>query len=407
MPNSLWENPEFDPEASLETIKPLPLEEKRDRVESYREKLLQQLDGIVRAQQEMRFQISEDPDTHFSDLMDAWEEETASLGLSPWQQELAEKFIDRFATRRTAINEVRELYPDDKQLFKYMFGREPVGEVEVETGPITIYFKCKNPDDYLSIYYSHNHEFNDHMRMVANMSAGVSITTAPVASLEGAIIAENGNHDPVTSAKIRAHEEQHAYRRLFDPVSTGRTRYEMLEHKTPQERQAMLETICRQRRRYSEHAMSDEVLAYMKEGMSKSEIIRILTTKQDGVSLYDYFKDDIRRIRAFYMYPETEPAIKKVFEDEYIQMVGDAIDAVDTVKEMGLSMGEAIDFFTMLPASHWKKWSRRLSGYLASERPLSSLKRTDDIILEKYDGLATEFDAIPYNRPKKARKKRS
>ncbi len=406
MPSSLWEKPEFDPEASLKTIKPLPAEEKHQRIEDYRDKLFRQMDGIVLAQDSIRRKIETNPNIHYAELVELWEEETEELGLAPWQHEEAMQVFDKYTDRRNAIKEIREIYPEDDKLFEHIFGEPPKGRIEVETGPITIFFTCENLEDYTSIYFYKNPHAPANGQEIANMSGGVSISAAPIEWLEGAIIAQNGFKDPKTSQIIKTHEEQHAYRRLFKPAELTMQIPKSIETaENSSERLARLETICRYKRQLQEHRMSDEVLAYLKDGSSKYEIINLLAGNHKSIGLYNYFIETTERIRKLYPYPETEQAIKTVFEDEYYVMVSNAIDAVDAVRETGLSLRQAIDYFTMLPVSHWKKWAARVNAYFDSEKFISPRPQKMDYFDNKYDELASEFDTLPYSRPKKSNKK--
>lgn len=411
LPKSIPEQPEFDPRSNLDAIKATSPASKREVVRKYTERLMYQLEGIVDAQAVLREHIHTRPDSSFAQLVSLWEEETSQLGLAPWQKKLARDAITKYVAIHNAVEDVREKHPDDRDLYRHIFNTEPSGEIQIEEGPMTLYFRCTNDDDYANIYFYGARHISARMLETARMSVGISIRDAPTQPLRGAIIAERGRRTPGESERIRTHEEQHAYRRLFSNTLTPLSPPKQKSILNDEARLTWLKQFCRYLRIEGEHRMSDEVLAYLKDGSTKESILRTLTNSQSTSRLYDYFdfpKTYVRRYMSSSNTELTEEAIKAVFVDEYRVMIHDAIDAVQDVINQGFTIEEAIDYFTMLPVSHWGKWSKRLIANIRNvETVLPNRKQyKENRFMEKYDQLASEFDVMPYIRPKKHNKRK-
>jgi hypothetical protein len=195
-------------------------------------------------------------------VMEAVERCGAKARLTPEQKESVDRMAETIIDRRKAIQDARQQAPTPESLYRLCFGREPIGKVTVIEGPITLYFRCQDADDY-ALIHSQKFAFGElsvtnEERADAMKSGGVSISASRAESpnmdkdadlldevgrvdetrlaerrrlltrLGGAIIAENNTIPRSFMHRwgIYRHEEQHAIKKImgeFELQKTGRT----------------------------------------------------------------------------------------------------------------------------------------------------------------------------------------
>jgi len=178
--------------------------------------------------------------------------------LTPAQRHRFERLAEDIIDRRKAIGEVREQAPTPEALYRFCFGRDPLGKVTVVEGPITLYFRCEDIDDYTLIF---SQKFaggeigvTPEDRNLAARSGGVSISATRAYSpkleqdpdlispdgtpdkskveerskllrrLRGAVIAENNTIPDkfLNQWRVYRHEEQHAFKNIMNGLSVER-----------------------------------------------------------------------------------------------------------------------------------------------------------------------------------------
>jgi len=184
-------------------------------------------------------------------MLDAVEKGSDKARLTREQRRVFERLGEKVLDRRRAIAAAKEQAPTPEALYRFCFGREPLGKITVLEGPITLYFRCENIEDY-TLIFSQNFSsgeisVSDDDRKMAKKTGGVSISAtrayAPnleqdpdllspdgtpdqdrteerrqlLIRLKGAIIAEN-NTVPrkfLDRWRIYRHEEQHAFKKIL------------------------------------------------------------------------------------------------------------------------------------------------------------------------------------------------
>ena len=140
----------FDPEKELSEIKTVPKEEKKKRLQEFKEKLAYQKEGLARTQEQLINVIRDNPDINWPELYGKALDLLTKYGAN-MQEDKVREILSRYHWRHLAVKEAREKFPDDDKLFEAIFGRPSRGKIEVMEGPVTLYFRCHNTNDYALI----------------------------------------------------------------------------------------------------------------------------------------------------------------------------------------------------------------------------------------------------------------
>lgn len=373
---------EFNPEEELRNIRRASKEERAEKLDKFKEKLSFHKEGLGQMQERLIQEIRKNPDASFEELYQMALQIGARYGMNEQQRETAKEILQTYTEKHAKIRELRERYPNDKDLYRALFGQNPKGRVEVITGPITFYFRCQNLDDYTRIdsqSFWRGTDITAKDRKEAKVTSGVSIATSLIPGLEGAIIAENSSSmGGIGYAfkslsgfhSIHPHEEQHAIKRLFSDKVVEHSTLERLESATTdKERERALKSYLRHRRQdYFENRAKGEILAYFKGGNDSAQtIVEILIKPQEKQGLYDFLADDEDYIKnrlagklGSQFQNLIDKAVNEVYRVEYKQLLKDATRAIWQLKKTGHSTDKAISILIHEPLSKWKKAVERL-----------------------------------------------
>ena len=397
---------QFFPELELKNIRSLPKNEQRQALETYKEKLAYQKEGIAMMQEGFIATIRRNPDVLVPELNANLVKWAKEYGMSNDQIRVAVNILQEYLTKHRAVREFSAKHPNDQEAFEACFGVRPHGKVELVEGPITLYFRCFDSKDYALI---HSQKFLPSSETVdkkdiknANKSAGVSIGMSRIKNLKGTIIAENQGSldaklDRAFSAKIFSlilgthgdelwrgtliHEEQHAIKRLFEePLRREEffdNFWQSLNKNDMDGAENALKNYLRHRREEGEVRAKDEILAYLKEGVSDSATLRTLMEKK---GLYNYFKNSRKDIedylkgknemgKVFFqafdlaknkdlrkgILSSFKKMDKQVFEEEYKDILKSGIDSYRTLMRSGYSQDQTIALLINEPLDKWKK----------------------------------------------------
>ncbi|MDP3963232.1 MAG: hypothetical protein Q8Q39_01915 [bacterium] len=374
----------FSPELEMRIIREASKNERPALIREFKEKLAFQKKGLARMQKEIIQKIRKNPDAQLGELYRWVDEAAPSLGLTYDQTEEAREMLSAYAEKHANVRCRREEFPDDKALYKALFGQEPRGEVKVVEGPITLYFRCFDPADYARI---HRHawegeDITEKDLQIANMSGGVSIGDSRIPGLEGAIIAENSHELKITglrrfnpdvyrnrrdrSHKILAHEEQHAIKRLFGERLERRSTWKRFRKaENDEERITILKSELRYgREEFADERARDEILAYFTEGLYG--VYERLTQPKAQGGIYDYLdgvKERVIKNFTIEFGEEFKPLYEKtasaVLDAEYKQLLKSGINAVHALYKEGHDKQEIIALLIQEPLARWEKVVRR------------------------------------------------
>lgn len=206
----------FDPKIELKNIRRLPLEELEDpersdeekrriraeKLVNFKENLIHQKEGIARAVDDLRKTVESTPDATTEILLSRVQALAPEYKFTRDQIALFKYAIEKYQEKHEAVEKYRAMYPSDTNLFEACFGKKPKGKIEIIKGPMTLYFRCFDRDDYAFVnsFYKHRGdetkiEPEDVAR--SNDSAGVALSSVKIEELSGIVTAENvGNNSP-------------------------------------------------------------------------------------------------------------------------------------------------------------------------------------------------------------------
>lgn len=372
----------FDVNEGLALIRYAPRDSRPEHIAEFKEKLAHQKEGIATVQAELITMLRNSPDTPLSSLESWFNQAGSRYGLTEEQRSYGRSILLRAVERREHIRALRERCKDDTRLYQALFNANPQGDVSIRDGAVTLYIQCRDPRDYARIYHQKydSGDITEEDTQLANKSGGVSIGSARLTELEGAIIAENTNlieGNPLLSAdararrseEVRVHEEQHAIKRFFATVQMRNSTLEQLyTAQTKEDDIRILESHARFRREVvAEDRAKDEILAYFKDGTPAAGIYGLLT--QSG-GLYDYLKNGkrnfIREIARNMDDEELEPlageVAERVFKEEYNWVLARGCAVPFILQANGYNTEQVISLLMHEPLSKWEKVGKRLLG---------------------------------------------
>ncbi len=203
--------PPFDATKELTTIRTLTEEEqaldpkerrgvRREHLEDFKEKLILQKEGVALGIQRIREEINHHPSARIQDLQELAVDLAPRFGINADQLKTFESGIVAYKEKHRAVEKYRSKYPSDRRLFEICFGKPPKGEVEVIKGPMILYFRCHDEDDYATAYYLGDtttipQESSDRTKS----SGGTALGNSLIKELEGTLAIENASiikHSP-------------------------------------------------------------------------------------------------------------------------------------------------------------------------------------------------------------------
>ncbi|MCL4391993.1 hypothetical protein M1413_01555 [Patescibacteria group bacterium] len=373
--------------AELQNIKDAPKEYRELLVGRFKEKLKRRIEGLAAVQAAAIAVIEKNPDIPKDDLLRSIKEFGSRYGMTQDQEEMSELLMDLYEFRHAKVREIRQRYPKDRELFKVLFGGDPEGKVEIIEGPVTLYVRCENLDDYTRICSQKflkkgKEDIQPSDRENADRSGGAHVSTSLIPDLEGAIIAEKSGwrgfavKEYINSKGTQKHEEQHALWAFFSKKIERVLIDGRLEHaRTDEEKELALKHFLRFSRQDIDYQASNEILAYCAEGVDPQKIYSSLTKSEAMGGLYEYFNDQVRLATERWVYDELPGKLGKSSEDfkklldkdigevyvtEYHKLLKEGIESFGKLKKAGYSTQKAIAVFTHEPLSRWKKTADRL-----------------------------------------------
>jgi hypothetical protein len=371
---------EFDPEEELKNLRNLPKNERAARLKEIKEKLTEQKEGLSKVQEDVINTIRANPNASVDELYNLTVKSGEKFGINEKQKAIAKEVLEKYHARHAKIKEVRAQYPNDKELYKTLFGKEPVGKIEMVEDPASIYFKCDNAEDYARIYNFYalqNRELSQGDIKLAGMTGGVSLAGSKISGLEGAIIAENSSllgknsnnaHYESQWKKVHDHEEQHSVYTLFKGTAEYHNALEKIQGaKSDEEKKLAYKRLFRNFSQPAEESWKNEILAYFIEGRQPDDTFQTLTKPKEQGGFYDHGKDNGEKIREWINgrgdrgddLKVAEQAISEGYAD-YPKLIRNGIDTINYLEKNGYSKEQAIALLIHEPLSRWEKVVNRL-----------------------------------------------
>ncbi len=365
----------------------LPREDKKAKLDDIRETLGWYRYEIAQREEELIGVIFKSQDADISELTIMARNAFADIPISEYVREQIDDIIYRYYERNRKIKVLRKNNPDDRVLYRELFGVEPIGPIEIITTPISFYVRAHDIFDYAHIHStggidSEDKSISKDSLERARQSGGSKLNNARIPELKGGIIAENAGHHPLSGSARRTfqHEQQHALKDFFNEqfykiYADLKAQAESLAMEKKDELRPLLLRYFRERRFEIEESAKDEIFAYFLNDVSFAKIKEVLF---DEEGLYTYYKNNKGHYDST---PELEAtdsvaeAIKnekptfdeivgeitqKVYVEEYKKNVSEALECIKKLRDGGVPRNLIIRMFTHEPLTGWKKLTNRI-----------------------------------------------
>lgn len=339
-----WEP--FIPEEEIEKIlffsdeeKQLNKEQKRklrqNRLKKCEEKIYAQKIGIGKIVSDLDFELRRDPSMDREKIKDIVYEAAKKYELSPYQLELFEEKIAIYEYRHNTINELRESYPNDTDLFFSIFGFYPKGKIKIITLPMTFSIVCYDKVDY-SRLWSRKDDVNDEDIRKSSQSGGFFTENKKMGYMEGLLIFNNASNYDYHSTNTDIHEEQHAIHAFF-------MKNDYLTKK------------------YFLESAKGEILAYFKDNTDLKYILQILINSTLYENSFHEFKNKwIQQKRGDSGQAKNQNLQEAIIKDSYTKLIKDSLSVLEILLANGFLKNDIIYLLIDKPLLSWPKIITRL-----------------------------------------------
>src|SRR3989344_3674558 len=322
--------------------------------------------------------IRAEPDTPKEALVTVFDEAAERGRFSDEQRKIGAAAIEIFEERRNIIKTVRQRYPDERELFKAVFGVMPLGSVRVEDAPIHMNFICSNRID-LARVANFNKEGLAAFRgivtdlLIYNVQGGAVFGTPRLPELKDMVVIGKGSMQNRRLGNLKIHEEQHMFRHILLAASE-RMREEHVVSRAEQEPWKKLLRECKDS---VENDLEDELLAMSKgraqnvsRELSESQYFQAfvvaqadalhkqlsaLEAKSERDKESDSSKNDLQKV--------IEVLEGDQFKEELWKKTMQAYSAYQRLRNIGeFSHEEVTAFFDLEPLGQWPKLEKRIQG---------------------------------------------
>jgi hypothetical protein len=268
------------------------------------------------------------------------------------------------------------MYPDNNQLFEFVFGFKPTGQFEVVEGPVTLGFRCHSQEDFARVI---NYGLTPSEDSKLNISevGGMTFPDPPNGTswdLAHRVIAVSDQAEAGNSAveDYMAHEEQHAINNLFKYAGTRPKFYhwenmqDIATLSPEMQKDKVVNYLRTNRESIDNNRLHDEILAQYR-GLTIRDEQDMQTTVDmlNGPYREHFYGDRIpnleRELNRMGVNTEvTKAAIKQVFEDELPNTTRDALNSLRELEQNGFSKDEAINLLQNETLVKWPKTVKRM-----------------------------------------------
>lgn len=148
------ENNSFDPNFEFEKLvqKGRSQEGFVARLQTFKEKMMEQKQQVYEATEKIYGLISEDADSNRENIYEIFEELKASGNLSDDQIKEFEEGITSLLSHTDRVSDISKEKMSDLELFQEVVGTAPTGQIRVEFNSLAIIFYCEKEEDLIKAY---------------------------------------------------------------------------------------------------------------------------------------------------------------------------------------------------------------------------------------------------------------
>lgn len=301
-------------------------------------------------------------------LMKLLQERQKELRLSPALTAFYEHLIREMVAKTQSVHALCKQFPNGADLYRFLFGRNPIDAVETIEGPFVLHLRCANLEDYARA--RRNMDSTDAISTKETQKADGTAACAIAAygqrrhRLDHIITLEkNTARKPFCGKSVAffRHEELHQYSRLFDHpcfhVSMARTPWRNGQRQ-PRTDTLVTESLSLLRALDADFRAKQEILCGTVEGCSP-DTIRKRLVGPESETFYRYPEGIAARVRGACHYQAmnlVNRIMKPLFGNDYDALIHKAIDAMDSlVTSGGMDPGTIVEFLITEPLEGWAK----------------------------------------------------
>jgi len=374
----------FDPVFELENIKQTTNHaERRQKIKEYKVKLTEQKERIATMQDLLINFIRQNPDVPLDELSQKLEKMGGNLNLADWQIEIGRKILIEYDRRHNLIKELKKQYPDEQELFYFLFGWKPEGKIEFSEEPITIVMGCHNFNDFARLFSTGGRyeailevkkEKKDELREI--VGGYLFHMKDPYGGLAIVFNKAQWAHKEKTTI---VHEEQHAIYSLFNKILTKKQYLPVLKKESPMDENLdQLKIYLHSYLLFCEEYAADEVLAYFRQINPErlGRLFEYLTKAEESGGIYDFcsksersalvesccdeIKEKLELTPSEDLQSKIEKIVEEIFVVEYRRHLQEGIRAMALLKDLNFSDEETIAFLSTELLSQWPRTVNRL-----------------------------------------------
>lgn len=365
----------FDPEIEADRLESLQEAEKHDGMRGFRNKLRRQRLAWAECRVFVERAIEFDQDVPRDKLQRIVDKFGATYGFSSLHEETSTDMLDSFVVNRQRIKDVRQDYPDDRELVRELTGVPFDGKhLEVVAGPYA--FEVHADSGYLQKVYDST--------ATRTKGSGFSGFAQEQSSLGVPLIAIVRGFWGEGGKSTQIHENQHIrkalFRELFEKSITEQERVALRERyeseQDPELKKAYLADYFRREREAAFASVKDEIFAYKKDGSSGTET-QIQLLGKGSRNAYDYLydvrnsqnkngidlKSGLKAIKeAVSTHITWRKLSNKILVKEYDAIVKKAIRSFERLKRKGgFTTSQTIALLFDIPLEEWPKEVKNLT----------------------------------------------
>ncbi len=366
----------FEPEQGLRRV--LSAKDRPAALNEWKAAYIAQRLALAKTQAALIQRLYQNPETTADEMLAAFDEAADAHQFSQEQRNIGKAAIELCGERRRIIREVRTAYPDDRELFKAVFGVTPLGPASVEELPLSLNFKCSNGIDLTRVIHFDESRlvlFRELLyEILGRETYGAALHMTPrLPELKGMITVEKEPWWRERRESVADHEEQHMMRHLL--LAAEQRASVRLEQHTANEAWKDMFVECRDS---IELRLEDELLALPAGGTRRvlqdiahgpyfnrfiQEEISAFERQFEELALRDKGTDESLSEKRIDLQRVIVALEDDSFREDLWQKVRDASAAYARLRNIGhFSHEEVTALLSLEPLGQWQKLEKRIQG---------------------------------------------
>lgn len=358
-------DPTFNPNISVKNILKQPSGEIREMaLKNYKDNLVRQKEALGNITTYLEFLFRNNPEIKEEEFLKILNKYETDFSLSGEQKQPFNKVFEEFKIRQKVVNNIRKEFPDDQELYKKLFGAAPEGKIQLISRSATLTFRCEKQSDYLRMR-SDNKEndtsqgFSTECYLEDKTGKKVLI---PV--LGERVEGEFKNIDSYADSDTLIHEEQHAFKNLFNnPKFNVHFLNKNIEQFSPEsQRQEINKFLDYKAQKISFNQVASEILAQFKGSPQRAQFLNDwmenynFSEKVSGDSR-EYLKE---RFSGTPLAGKIDEYVDNYFKNNYNDVVGGGVEAVQNLYEYYQDPHKVTSLLINENLVNWPKIAKRI-----------------------------------------------